>query len=441
MSVPYEGQLVYTLADHFHMDSYRLLTGSLFMQMVGLLAGGLFIRSMKASRTVLLFAIPFCMLCTAVFLFPVYELWVVSLFACSAASGACIASCGYFLRGSTVAGQRFRVVANIIVIISVMKLLINGLVLYVSANAGVILLTAVLGTAWYFSFHLHKFHEGEFPHPSYDRKRFAQALLLLCLFISISTIDFGIMILTIMPAYQHISWLSSWYWLLPYVGAALAMKRIPALVERNNMLFIALGMIGLGFILFLVLGQSLIGYLVVFTLMMGAWAMFDVFWWSMLGEMLDMHKNAAIVLGLGFCANAMGVLHGKQIAHATQPGFEATMISLGVICATVVLLPILHKSIAKLLPENRIALPESAPEEMQHLPASDGAELLSERERQIAALLLKGRTSKLIAAELFLSENTVKTHVKNIYSKLNVRSRAELFNRFDPMYKKRGEYI
>ncbi len=53
---------------------------------------------------------------------------------------------------------------------------------------------------------------------------------------------------------------------------------------------------------------------------------------------------------------------------------------------------------------------------------------LTQREREIAALLLKGRTYKMIAGELFLSENTVKTHIKNIYFKLNIKSKTELVN-------------
>lgn len=51
---------------------------------------------------------------------------------------------------------------------------------------------------------------------------------------------------------------------------------------------------------------------------------------------------------------------------------------------------------------------------------------LTEREREIAELLLKGRTYKMIANELYLSENTIKTHIKNIYSKFNVKRKSEL---------------
>ncbi len=53
-------------------------------------------------------------------------------------------------------------------------------------------------------------------------------------------------------------------------------------------------------------------------------------------------------------------------------------------------------------------------------------ENLSERESQVASLLIQRKTYKMIAEELFISENTVKYYVKNIYSKYQVQSRAEL---------------
>jgi DNA-binding NarL/FixJ family response regulator len=53
---------------------------------------------------------------------------------------------------------------------------------------------------------------------------------------------------------------------------------------------------------------------------------------------------------------------------------------------------------------------------------------LTERESEIAGLLLKGRTYRMIAGELFLSENTIKTHIKSLYSKLNIKSKGELIS-------------
>ncbi|MGI9102706.1 MAG: response regulator [Terriglobales bacterium] len=51
---------------------------------------------------------------------------------------------------------------------------------------------------------------------------------------------------------------------------------------------------------------------------------------------------------------------------------------------------------------------------------------LSERERQIAALVARGLKNKDIAAELKISENTVKRHLQSIFNKTGARDRLEL---------------
>jgi len=49
---------------------------------------------------------------------------------------------------------------------------------------------------------------------------------------------------------------------------------------------------------------------------------------------------------------------------------------------------------------------------------------LSKRELQVLTELLKGHTNQKIAENLFISINTVKTHLKNSYSKLDVNNRV-----------------
>ncbi len=51
---------------------------------------------------------------------------------------------------------------------------------------------------------------------------------------------------------------------------------------------------------------------------------------------------------------------------------------------------------------------------------------LSDRERQVVQLVAKGRSNKQVAAELFVSESTVKFHLANAMTKLGTRRRAEL---------------
>jgi predicted ATPase/DNA-binding CsgD family transcriptional regulator len=57
---------------------------------------------------------------------------------------------------------------------------------------------------------------------------------------------------------------------------------------------------------------------------------------------------------------------------------------------------------------------------------STAASVLTSRERQIAQLLTRGLTNRAIAAELFISEGTVRAHVEHILSKLQARSRVEV---------------
>ena len=52
------------------------------------------------------------------------------------------------------------------------------------------------------------------------------------------------------------------------------------------------------------------------------------------------------------------------------------------------------------------------------------AEPLSQRELEVLRLVARGATNKQAAAQLFISEATVKTHLLHAYSKLGVNDRA-----------------
>ncbi|MFZ0186884.1 MAG: response regulator transcription factor [Streptosporangiaceae bacterium] len=53
-----------------------------------------------------------------------------------------------------------------------------------------------------------------------------------------------------------------------------------------------------------------------------------------------------------------------------------------------------------------------------------GLDALTSREREVLALIGRGRTNGEIAAELFVSEGTVKTHINHVFTKLALRDRA-----------------
>ncbi len=71
----------------------------------------------------------------------------------------------------------------------------------------------------------------------------------------------------------------------------------------------------------------------------------------------------------------------------------------------------------------------SSPRSSRADPVSDLSEPLTERERQVLRLISAGLSNQEIAQELYVSINTIKTHTRNAYGKLSVRSRTQAVNR------------
>jgi two-component system, NarL family, response regulator LiaR len=73
--------------------------------------------------------------------------------------------------------------------------------------------------------------------------------------------------------------------------------------------------------------------------------------------------------------------------------------------------------------------PEAAARLMREVrtPTSPEAltEPLTERETEVLKLLARGKANKQIARELFIAVSTVKTHVNNLYRKLDISSRTQ----------------
>ena len=65
-------------------------------------------------------------------------------------------------------------------------------------------------------------------------------------------------------------------------------------------------------------------------------------------------------------------------------------------------------------------------------PKNSDIEILTKREREMLELLAKGYRYKEIADRLFISFETVRTHIHNIYEKLHVQSRTEAINKVFP---------
>ena len=84
-----------------------------------------------------------------------------------------------------------------------------------------------------------------------------------------------------------------------------------------------------------------------------------------------------------------------------------------------------HRGEARLHPDIARKLMEQVAHQTQ--PTREGpVENLTERERGVIRLVAQGRSNAEIAQELVISDKTVKTHISNILSKLDLQDRTQL---------------
>ena len=81
----------------------------------------------------------------------------------------------------------------------------------------------------------------------------------------------------------------------------------------------------------------------------------------------------------------------------------------------------LHEGMSVLDPQITKQVMKAVSTQSSQQPESE----LSDRELEVLECLAQGRTTVQIASELFISENTVKTHVRHILEKLTASNRAE----------------
>ncbi len=118
--------------------------------------------------------------------------------------------------------------------------------------------------------------------------------------------------------------------------------------------------------------------------------------------------------------------HDEYLFRALQAGASGFLLKDAAPEAIVEAVRVVHEGHGLLAPEvTRRVIAEygrAAPTVDQ--PPPPGFDQLTDREREVFALIARGRTNSEIAAELFVSEATVKTHVGRILLKLGLRDRV-----------------
>lgn len=433
LSFLFEGQVLYSLLDLIGTDADRYILAAIIAHFAGLFTCGLFVKSQAAAKSMMLGGMGLCFAATVPFFFPLPTLWMGGLIVSGYFSGCAVAAWGFFLRAFTPKNERIKSCADVLIYSNLLMIAVNVVAMNRSPFIGLGLSVLCLVIGMVFIWMLPLEQEEQIKNKTHGGIK--NPLILLCLFVFIITINSGLMYQVINPAFEHLTGLVSWYWAVPYIVALAIMRNLPMKAKRSRILYIGMAMIIGAFISFMLLGRNTSDYLIVDTLMLGACGIFDLFWWSILGEMLDYSDNPSQTFGIGLSANVFGVLCGGVLGMAVTsmglPGAEVAVIALTVVCVTLVMLPPLNHQLVLLLKSHAYL---AAYDNMSQSQQTDivrqvkTLDPLTVREQEVLQLILSGKSNREIAGALFISENTVKTHARSIFSKYDVSSRAELIS-------------
>ncbi len=434
----FEGQTLYNLLTLQGITASNYILAAILAHFMGLLTCSFKVKSLLTAKNTMLISMGICFLVALPFFMQPSSWCLLGLVISGYASGCAVASWGYFLRAYTPKNERIKSCADVLIFSNLLMIIVNVAAINISAYAGLVLSLLCLVIGISFLYILPTQVNAEIGARVIDNKTcrsIVKPFIFLSLFIFIITIDSGLMYHVINPAFTHLQSLVSWYWALPYIVALLLMRNLSARVKRVNILYAAMIMIMGAFISFMLLGRSSLDYLVINTMMLGACGIFDLFWWSILGEMLDYTENPARIFGWGLAANVAGVLCGGilgiRIITLKLTGAEIAVIALTVVCLTLAILPFLDRHLIRLLKSHAyLTAYDNIENNQQAASLHEIGRLtpLTPREEEVLQLILAGMTNREIAKTLFISENTVKTHVRNIFSKYDVGSRAELIS-------------
>lgn len=437
LSFLFEGQVLYSLLDLSGADAGFYILAAIISHFIGLFTCGLFIRSFVEAKRIMLSGMGLCLVATIPFFFSPSLLWMGGLIISGYACGCVVAAWGYFLRSFTPRNERIKSCADVLIYSNIIMIAVNVVTMNRSPFIGLCLsmLCLVIGMAIIGMLRAKQENDQSKKYINKTGSSIKNPLILLCIFVFIITINSGLMYQVINPTFKHLTGLVSWYWAVPYIVALAIMRNLPIKAKRSKILYIGMAMIMGAFISFMLLGRSTLDYLIVDTLMLGACGIFDLFWWSILGEMLDYTDNPTLTFGIGLSANVFGVLCGGVLGMAVTsmglPSAEIAVIALTVVCVTLVMLPPLNHQLVLLLKSHAYL---AAYDNMSHSQQTNivrqvkTLDPLTFREQDVLQQVLSGKSNRAIAELLFVSESTVKTHIRNIFSKYDVGSRAELIS-------------
>lgn len=262
-------------------------------------------------------------------------------------------------------------------------------------------------------------------------------MLVLCLFFAAFKLSAGFMYRVIhysYPVMDHYRLIDTYYHYIPFIFTLVFILHYHKKIQRHFLAFAGIALLGLSFVTFALAGENLVSFILTTTLIEAAFALLNVFSWTLLGDLSSSYGSAHRFFGFGLFAILFGTFTGGLIGeylllHGDSPRALTALYATAAIFLTLVIIPWFKEKVEDketgLILKDYLTQPLAPDDLLSLLFAEVG---LTAREKEVSRLLLEGLSNKEMAGKLFISENTLKTHLRNIYRKFGVSKRNELIN-------------
>ncbi len=260
-------------------------------------------------------------------------------------------------------------------------------------------------------------------------------LVVFCLFVFGLYLNGGFMYNIILPALTTDFPFYSYLLYFTYVLVLLAMYLFGYRLHRYFSAYMGVSLLGLTFVSFALLNQLTAGSLLTAALMESAFALLDLFVWVFLGILAFIFKAPFFLFGITLAIMLGSIIFGNLVADQLYYIGETYRLVTASFAAAAIFLvymvvPYLNKQMDKnlhlvLKKEDPKAQASSFQRLKKHLLP---AQVLTPRESEIVMLVLQGLTNQEMATHLFISKNTLKTHLRNIYPKFGVTQKRKLLS-------------
>ena len=446
LSFPFYGPVLHAAAPLYEFRGLSLSFIFSLSHTLAFLAGGLLLKNVKLWKRLKFLSLGVSLAVSTALLFSPPAIWPWAMVVLGASASLYILGWAYPYATFVPMGARLKLMASVIIGANIIYVFFNVL----SRMASPSLLLVLAGIPlWFALLALFFFQSGSqlettFQAPVIKNASFpAPMILILCLFIAGLYLCSGFMYNIMQPFLTKASPLLIYYRYIPYIAVLVIMWYFGGRLQRYFSIYMGVSLLGLAFVSFALGYKSTAGLLMTTGLSEAAFAFLDLFVWVALGDLAFIYGAPFQFFGFALAAMLFSIIAGELIgAQLLQIGEHYRLVT-ALFAATAIFLtfsviPWLSEHIQKdlqwFLKTNAKEDTENkkGPAEESHSGRSIKLLLphykLTPRETEIAALLLKGLTNREIAGQLFISENTLKTHLRNIYPKYGVSQKRELLS-------------